>query len=185
MNMKKYLKTAKDSLEEIMNVTPYDLITFGSSEDEQTYIEKKTEEFDITDALLEKEDNDGIIVITEEKTYSISPVFIHDDSFVKLFKFLDDGKEQFCKPDIIEHYNNRGNILIRVTNHDGILGFDSYIPERISDYQVRTLDRYARELGSVYSELEEYDDHNAKNIKYGIRTIRESLLDNVPIKRLK
>ena len=47
MDKLEYVKKVKQSLEEIMNVTPYDLITFGSSEDEQAYIEKKTDELDV------------------------------------------------------------------------------------------------------------------------------------------
>ena len=185
MNKIEYIKKVKKSLEEIENVIPYDLISFNTSDEEKAYIEKKTDDFDITEALLEKDDNDGIIVITDNKTYSISPVFLHDDSFVKLFRFLDGGREQFCKPDIIDYYNKRGNILIRITNHSDIIGFDSYIPKKINDYQARCLDRIARELGNIYCELKEYDEHNAKNIKYGIRTISDSLADNVHVKKLK
>lgn len=190
MEKKEKLLELKNKLEEVLKVTPYDLLEFNNREDEQSYIDKKTKEFDIYKNLIELEDSDGIIVITEDKTYAINPVFIHDDSFMKLFKFIYNGEKHFCKPDIIKYYNNLGNVLIRITNNGYIIGFDSYIPKELSEYQVRTLERFSRELGFVYKELErsyEFDQNaesNAKNIKYGIRTIRESLQDGIIKKKI-
>lgn len=183
MNNKESLIKIKKDLEEVIKVTPYDLLNFGNREDEESYIDSKTEKFDIYNSLLETDDCDGIIVITDDKTYAVSPIFIHDDAFVKLFDFIYKGQNTKCKPDVIDYYNRLGNVLIRVTNHSDVKGFDSYIPEKLSEFQKRSLERIVKELGFVYRELEkeaEYDDYadsNSKNIKYGIRTIRESLQD--------
>ncbi len=179
MNKKEYTQKVKEAL---VDVTPYDILTFNSREEEQAYIDKKTSEFDITKNLLDIDDGDGIIALTDDKMYSVVPVFIHDDAFVKLFEFID-GKKHFCRPDIIEYFNKQGYVLIRLTNHDGVKGFDSYIPEKLTDYQIRTLERISRELGSVYRELEDTDEYNAHNIKYGIRTIRESIQNSTLIKK--
>jgi hypothetical protein len=85
MEKKEKLLELKNKIEEVLKVTPYDLLEFNNREDEQSYIDKKTKEFDIYKNLIELEDSDGIIVITEDKTYAINPVFVHDDSLYPSF----------------------------------------------------------------------------------------------------
>jgi hypothetical protein len=187
MEKKEYLCKVKDTLNEmaeIIETTPYDLLSFSDRDAEKNYIDSKTASFDITKKLLDPDGSDGIIVITDNSRYAISPVFIHDDAFVKLFKYIYNGEKHFCKPDIIEYYNNLGNILIRVVNNNGVIGFDSYIPETISEYQVRELEKITRELSGVYKEFYDIDDMNANNIKYGIRTIQDAIKDGKIVKSL-
>lgn len=165
-------------LSEIYEKGSYDILEFKDYESEKAYLEKKTEKYDVFDHLVCNEDSDGIVIITEDKTYAVYPVFIHDNAFAKIFKFIYHGEKHFYKPDVIEYYNNLGNVLIRVTNNNGIKGFDSYIPEKLNDYQIRKLSSITRDLNRVYKEYEDIDDMNANNIKYGIRTIRDSISEN-------
>ena len=184
MTQKDYLEQVRDSVDEVLNKTPYDLLEFSSREDEKKYIEQKTKEFDITKALLKNRDTDGIMVITETERYAISPVFIHDNAFVNLFKYIYNGATHYYKPDPIAFYNNLGHVLIRVTHKaNDEIGFDPYIPEKINNYQLLELQKIIRELNDVYKELEyrkgRTNDINMNNIKYGIRIIRDSISDNV------
>ena len=186
MDKKGYLNQVRISIDTVLNNTPYDLLDFGSREDEKKYIDKKTSEFDIKEALLKKRDTDGIMVITETERYAISPVFVHDDAFVKLFKYIYNGATHFYKPDPIAFYNNLGHILIRVTHKDnGEIGFDSYVPEKINNYQILELQKITRELNDVFKELEyrkgRTNEVNINNIRYGLRVIRDSISDNANV----
>lgn len=175
MDKKEFLGKFKSALDEIIESTPYDMFSFDSREDEAKYISKKTSNFDITKQLLKDSGEDGIIVITKDSYYAISPISIHDDAFVKLFNHINEENKHFKNTRPIEYYVDKGSVLIRVVNNRGIVGFDSYMPEELNDYQIRMLDNIARELNGVYKEIAEFDDMNASNIKYGIDTIRGSV----------
>ena len=180
MNKKEALKLWKEELEELQDITPYDLLEFNSKEEELEYIENKTKEFDICDIFFNKEENDGIVVIAEDRYYAISPVFIHSDAFIKFFELIENKKlpHRYDSQDLIEHFNDQGYILFRIVNNSGIMGFDPYIPDKINDYQIRTLNNFTHALHKVNREIEEIDRMNSLNIKYAIKTIQKSVSNN-------
>ena len=183
MDKKDFLNRVKDTLNEIIESTPYDLMEFNNREEEEKYINNKTKKFDISNYLLNPDGCDGIIVITENSLYAISPVFIHSDAFIKLLNYINNEKKRRFIGDPIEYYTDRGNILMRLVNNNGVIGFDSYLPTKLSDYQIRELEKVVKELNYVYKEIEYIDDRNAKNIDYGIRTIRDAVKENELIKK--
>lgn len=184
-NKKELLNSYKTSLLRITQKEAcYDLIDFSNRDEERDYILNKTKKYDISEKLLQNDnhDDDGIIVITEDAYYAVSPIFIHSDAFKKMMNFI--HEKNYSSRYDIEEFAEMGNILIRVVNTRGIVGFDSYIPEKINDYQLSMLERIIKELNSVYKELEIYDDRNAQNIKYGMKIIQDSIKQNVKIKHL-
>lgn len=152
----------------------YDQIMFSSREEEREYIEKKTKEFDLDESLLEKTNNNGIIVITEDSLYAVEPVDIHQMAFQKLFRNIKDNDVFLDISEVEDYYVYEGNILIRTVNRGGVIGFDPYIPREINDYQIIQLERLLNRLYGIHKDLEEYDEKNADNIKYGIDTIKKS-----------
>lgn len=180
MNKKEALKIFRDDLVELQNITPYDLLDFNSKEAELDYIEKKTNEFDICDTFLNKEDSDGIVVVSKNKFYAISPIFIHSDAFIKFFKFLENKglPHRYDSQDMFEHFNDEGYVLFRVVNNSGVMGFDPYIPDELNDYQIRVLNNFTRDLHKVNHEIEDIDRMNSLNIKYAMKTIKNAVSKN-------
>lgn len=184
MNKVQLLNVVKNSIDEIIENTPYDLNDFENREEEKKYINNKTSKFDLKESLLSEEENDSIMVITDNCKYAVSPVFIHSDAFVKLLNYIRKDNRKFNNSDVIDFYTKKGYILIRLVNNNGVIGCDLYIPEKINDYQIRALDIICRELNDVYKELEDFDEDNAKNIKYSIKTIKDSVKEKKLVKRL-
>ena len=90
------------------------------------------------------------MIITDNCKYAVSPVFIHSDAFIKLFNYIRNENRKFYNSDVIDFYTNKGYILVRVVNNNGVIGCDLYIPESINDYQIRALDSICKELNCVY-----------------------------------
>lgn len=179
-------KKLKQSLELLLDVTPYDLLEFNNRIDEEKYIEKKTNEFNLYNTLLNTDysmQHDGIIVISEDKFYAINPIFIHGDAYKKFFSFLEEKEVSFnyTNQDIIEYYNKKGYVLFRVVNNNGIIGCDPYIPEKLNDYQIRKIENITCDLCRVNKELEDFDRKNSDNISYAIKTIKNSIKESKKI----
>lgn len=186
MKKKEVLKDLKKSLNEIMDITPYDLIEFSSTEEEKEYIQRKTSRFDLRKVLLDQNDNDGIIVISDNDFYAINPIFIHTDAYRKIFNLIDNSSIpiNYGSQDIIDYYNKKGYVLFRVVNNNGVIGCDPYIPEKINDYQTRMLDNISRELNRVHKEIEDIDRLNSYNLEYSMRLIKASVRSNEIVKHL-
>ena len=184
-NKKELLNSYKTSLLRITQKEAcYDLINFSCKDEQRDYLLNKTQNYNISEKVLQNDnhDDDGIILITEDNYYAVSPIFIHSDAFKKIMSFI--HEKNYSNRYDIEEFAEMGNILIRVVNTRGIVGFDSYIPEKINDYQLSMLERIIKELNNVYKELEIYNDRNAQNIKYGMKIIQDSIKENEKVKHL-